>query len=228
MSTFYIARVAPASEDWREAITQGVEVLDRGHVWKESFAPDAFIKTEQPAPVLLDHEDRKVVGRVVSPLTAHGGWHYLTFELDRSQNLSCVALDRIEAGTPVSIGFHPISHDKLLAESGITKRHTVARLDELSILAPNDHPSYPGAKVTQVLKPSAKRAPVARRPVAAAAPVIRRAVPIYREDEELVELHRRLDWHEARGSGVSLEEVLGAMQRELRTLGAGGQLRLVG
>ena len=45
------------------------------------------------------------------------------------------------------------------------------------------------------------------------APVIRR---IHREDEEVAELRRRLDWHETHRTGASFEAILEGMQHELK------------
>ena len=79
------------------------------------------------------------------------------FRLDHSLPRSAIALDLLRVGAPVSIGFHSLEHDRLLAEDGV-KRHTRARLDELSILAPDEIPAYRGAKITSIheLKPTAQ------------------------------------------------------------------------
>jgi hypothetical protein len=79
----------------------------------------------------------------------------------RHTPLACIAADRLKHGTPVSIGARSLRHDKLLAQDNIL-RHTLARLDELSILAPNELPYYPDARVTRIYEPKAK--PVARTP----------------------------------------------------------------
>lgn len=149
----YIARIAPCSEDWREAIRLGEEVVDGGELWTESFAPDAFLASEEPAPVVLDHADHKVVGHITQR-TTHGGWHIAAFTLDHARNLSAVALDLLRIGAPVSIGFRALRHDKLLAEE-MVKRHTIARLLELTILGPNETPAFRGAQITSILERSA-------------------------------------------------------------------------
>jgi hypothetical protein len=143
----YCARVAPCSDDWREAIYNGVEVVDGGKLMRESWAPNAFIASGKPAPVVLSHDESKPVGHIVNRIV-HNGWHIVDFVLDPKHNLACIAADRLRHGWPVSIGARSLRHDKLLAQDGIL-RHTIARLDELSILAPNELPYYPEAKVTQ-------------------------------------------------------------------------------
>ena len=158
----YSARIAPASADWREAIRNGVEVIDGGRCWRESFAHNAFIASDKPTPVVLSHFDDKVVGYVAVRI-AHGGWHIADFTLDHSRVLSSIALDRLRVGAPVSIGFRSLHHDELLAEDGI-KRHTAARLDELSILGPNEIPAFRGAKIMRIHELKPKRASRARAP----------------------------------------------------------------
>ena len=167
---------------------------------------------------MLSHAPDKVVGHVCNRI-AHKGWHHVTFQLDHSKNLSCVARDLLKVGTPVSIGCRSLAHDKSLAERKV-KRHTVAKLDELSILGPGEHPAYAGAQVTEILEPSAKRAPAPARP----APVIRRSRRDLYLEAEVEELRRRLDWHEKHNTGATFEQIIDAMQRELprhgRVLGA--------
>jgi phage head maturation protease len=162
----YICRIAPCSEDWRDAIRNGADVIDRGELLRESFAPDAWIATADPAPAILSHNEKQIVGHVSSRAVS-AGWHVAAFVLDHSRNLSGIALDRLRIGAPVSIGFRAIRHDKTLAESGV-KRYTLARLDELSILAADEKPAFPGARITQILesKTSIVRQPAAKKPPA--------------------------------------------------------------
>lgn len=155
----YTARIAPCSEDWREAIYNGVEVVDDGKLMRESWAPGAFIASEKPVPVVLSHDESKPVGHIVNRI-AHGGWHIVDFVLDPSHTLACIAADRLKHGTPVSIGARSLGHDKLLAQDNVL-RHTLAKLDELSILAANERPYYPDAKVTGIYEPKEK--PIARK-----------------------------------------------------------------
>lgn len=156
----YTCRLAPCSETWREAIYNGVEVVDDGKVMRESWAPDAFIASDKPVPVILSHDESKPVGHLVNRIV-HNGWHIGEFVLDASHTLACIAADRLEHGTPVSIGARSLAHDKLLAQGNVL-RHTLARLDELSILAPNELPYYPDARVTHIYEPKAK--PIMRAP----------------------------------------------------------------
>jgi hypothetical protein len=147
--------------DWRDAIRNGLDIVDRGELWRESFAPDAWITTADPAPVVLSHFDERVVGHVSSRVVS-GGWHVAAFVLDHSRGLAGVALDRLRVGAPVSIGFRRLRHDRSLAEQGV-KRHTLARLDELSILAADEKPAFPGARITQILE---SKTPTVRQPAA--------------------------------------------------------------
>jgi phage head maturation protease len=55
-------------------------------------------------------------------------------------------------GVPVSIGARLIRTDAM--ELIHVRRHTLAHLDEVSILAPNEHPAYPGARISQMIEPS--------------------------------------------------------------------------
>ena len=148
MSVFYIARAAPASADWREAIRLGIEVVDDGVLWRESFATGAFIASERPAKVMLSHAPDKVVGQVCSRVVAVNGWHYVTLHDRPLEELVTCRARPDPVGTPISIGARSLAYDKLLAEEHV-KRHTVAVLDELSIVGPNEHPAYPGAQITQ-------------------------------------------------------------------------------
>jgi hypothetical protein len=164
----YIARVAPASTDWREAIRNGVQVIDDGRTWLETFADDAFLPDTDRVPVLLGHHRTdKPVGWIASR-TVHNGWHVAAFTLDHSRSLSAVALDRLRVGAPVSIGAESLRRDKQLIEDGVM-RHTLARFDELTIVAPNEQPAYRGAQITQILESPAARgsSPSDRAPAAA-------------------------------------------------------------
>lgn len=165
----YICRFAPCSTTDREAIRNGVDVVFDGRRMTESFAPDAFLATTERVPVILSHDPGKPAGYLTQRIV-HNGWHIGPFTLDHSHWASAVALDRLKRGTPVSIGAHTLRHDESLAELGVL-RHTFARLDELSILAADEHPAITGAKIIDVLERS--EAPYARtpaRPVASATP----------------------------------------------------------
>jgi hypothetical protein len=162
------------------------------------------------------------VGQITITI-AHKGWFHADFMLDHSKLLSCVAADRLKVGTPVSIGFHSLSRDKSLAESGY-QWHTLAQLDELSILAPGEKPAFPGATVTHIreLKPSPARntKPVAAVKSTSVQPatstmLIHRAATT-NPNPDLDELNRRMDWVEGRtGRPADLEIVLADLRREL-------------
>jgi phage head maturation protease len=218
----YSAQIAPCSADWREAIRNGIDVVDEGRRWTESIAENAFLPTTKPVPVLLSHDESRPVGEVIVRI-AHKGWFHVDFKLDASKLHSCVAADRLKVGTPVSIGFRTLKHDEQLAKNGVM-RHTLARFDELSILGPGDMPGYPGAKITRIYEPkpatrtNPKPPPAARKPTAAAATaeVIVSRAPTLVEDPFMVEVQRRMDWAERRtGRPANMEDVLNGMRREL-------------
>ena len=193
----YTAKIAPCSRDWREALTSGVEVIERGRRVTESFGERAFIATDKPTPVVLSHEDRLVVGHVTMRFV-HRGWHFADFMLNHSKSMSAVALDRLRHGTPVSIGFTPMRRDpRLDHDDSFFTRHTVARLDEISILRADELPAFSGAKITSILELT-NRSP-------AAAPTADRAVAGETSDEVrpafFDELERKL------GRSVSYENL---------------------
>jgi hypothetical protein len=80
---------------------------------------------------------------------------------------SCIAADNLRRGSPVSVGYRSLRHDKSLAEIGV-KWHTLAILDELSLLRHGERPAYPGAEVTFILPhkriPRTAQTPPAEKP----------------------------------------------------------------
>jgi hypothetical protein len=121
----YSAQIAPCSADWREAIRNGIDVVDDDRRWTESIAENAFLPTTRPVPVVLSHDESRPVGEVVVRI-AHRGWFHVDFRLDASKLLACVAADRLKVGTPVSIGFRTLGHDKSLAEKVSCGTHSSA------------------------------------------------------------------------------------------------------
>jgi len=69
------ARIAPCSETPFLAVRHGLEIVDSDdcQVWRESFAPAAFLAAPTPAPVTLQH-DSPTIGRV-TVVTAFREWH---------------------------------------------------------------------------------------------------------------------------------------------------------
>jgi hypothetical protein len=221
----YEARIAPCAETWREAIRLGVEVVDEGRLVRESFAPKAFGKLNG-APVVLDHDESKPVGRILNGIS-HRGWLVVDFLIDHSKPLSAIALDRLKVGAPVSIGAHSHECDKLLEQDGIVW-HTRATLDELSILQPGGLPAYRGAAITHIYpppktsparaKPKPKPKPPVPRAIAAAVPA---STAVYRttrkpQVDHHAELQRRIDFAEANGHYADIEMIVRNMQDELR------------
>jgi hypothetical protein len=230
----YSAQIAPCSADWREAIRNGIDVVDDGRRWTESIAENAFLPTTKPVPVLLSHDESKPAGEVLVRI-AHKGWFHVDFKLDASKLLACVAADRLRVGAPVSIGFRTLKHDEQLAKSGVM-RHTLARFDELSILGPGEIGAYRGAKITRIYEPKPKPATrttskpsrAARKPTPAvpagtvfygASPYGGGSAVITRRDHkaeaEDAELRRRLDWAEQHQGRVDFELILTNLRLEL-------------
>jgi phage head maturation protease len=227
----YSAQIAPCSADWREAIHNGIDVVDDGRRWTESIAENAFLPTTKPVPVLLSHDEAKPVGEVIVRI-AHKGWFHVDFKLNASKLHSCIAADRLKVGTPVSIGFRTLGHDKSLAEKGVM-RHTLVRFDELSILRADEIPAYRGAKITSIYEPKPKPAtrttpkPAARATAAVptgevfygAGPYGGGSAVITRRDHkaeaEDAELRRRLDWAERHCGRADFELILTNLKIEL-------------
>jgi hypothetical protein len=118
---------------------------------RESLASDAFGTSDRASvPVVLGHDEDKVVGSVTGLVTSRG-WHVAAFMLDASKPLACVAVDRLAAGARLSPGFVSLERDALLDSDGI-HWHQRALLREISILESGDIQWYAGATVTSVLE----------------------------------------------------------------------------
>lgn len=156
----YIAAIAPVSTTPETALRRGVDVAgDNGEWVTESLERHAFTGTDpRTVPVLLRHDARHVVGRLIQ-LSRSGGWHTAAFVLDADRPLAPVAADLLRVGAPNSIGFNPLHHCHSLAEVGVMQ-HTLVQLNELSVLRSGDRPVYPGARVIVVV-PRAGRQPAA-------------------------------------------------------------------
>jgi hypothetical protein len=171
---------------------------------RQLFDPGALTLTpgHTTADVLVDHDHTRVIGTV----------HTLTRVEDIDGPWLCgIATihdrpDWLKRDTPVSVGYKPAgtSHDLFGRGIEVVRR---GLLTELSVLPPwSSGPAEPRAKVLTLHPTETAREPK----------VIRRA---RREpDYELDELRRRLDWHEAHGTGATFEQVVESMKRELRGL----------
>lgn len=126
----------------RDASARGrhaCDVADDGAVWRESYAPGAFIATPTPAPVVLRH-DGPNIGYVFS-VTPHGVWYEaeLVIECDDAQR------DLIRPGRSVST-------DALARSAGMTMVISASAgiVDAVAILADRERPWYPDAKIVSV------------------------------------------------------------------------------
>ena len=136
-----------------DAIHCGATIVDergkRLHGVVRDRRPDLAAK---PCPVLIDHDERFPVG-FVSGVAERDGWNEATFVLNMDKPLSDVACDLLRVGTPVSIGAKSLRRDESLADLGLAipvKRHTIAVLEEVSILSPGVVPAFKGAKVIRI------------------------------------------------------------------------------
>ena len=89
----------------------------------------------------------------VSDVAERDGWHEATFVLNMDKPLADVARELLRVGTPVSLGAKSVRRDESLADLGLAipvKRHTIAFLEEVSILSPGFVPGFKGAKVIRI------------------------------------------------------------------------------
>jgi hypothetical protein len=142
------AKIAPCSATWQRAVRDACEVVERDGVWRESFAEGAFIARATPAPVVLRH-DGPSVGYVFT-VTPHHGWHVteLVLEVDDKQR------ELIRPGRAVSIDARSIRRDDDLDLH--IRRHRLATLDAVAVLADHERPWYPGAEIVSVREAPAR------------------------------------------------------------------------
>ena len=149
----YVARIAPVSLTSTDAIHAGQILIDEsGQRVNESFAAGGLIWPTKPCPVLIDHDEKFPVG-FVSDFAERDGWNEATFVLNMDKPLADVAQEILRVGTPVSLGAKSLRRDESLADLGLAtpvKRHTIAFLQEVSILSPESRPAFKGAQVIRI------------------------------------------------------------------------------
>jgi hypothetical protein len=166
------------------------------------------LKFSEPTPVVIDHDDERVVGHVEVAWVAEDvdygtrvrKWHFASCELNEKPSW-------LERGGGVSWSYHPL-HD-YTAWGTDTKVLTSCVLREISLLSPGVRPAEPLARVCLVRPvepPKPQPAPTPR----VLAPVVTRSVR--RPHSELEELRRRQEWA---GDGVDFELICANLQREL-------------
>jgi hypothetical protein len=217
VSAIYVARLAPLDRDI--AANSQKRGLTLEHCHAAIFALER--KRPDRVQVLLDHDERRVVGHL-DTLTARDGWLEGTFRLDERSTWSGVAENRLKVGTPVSVCYTPTASSDWMRD-GI-RRMVCAELHEVSIVP---RAAIPGAEIILKL-PARKPKPTpasdskpttsvaaapAPKPAPASASAHRTTVDTY------AELQRRIDFAEANGHRADVEQIICNMKAEL---GLGG------
>jgi hypothetical protein len=142
------AKIAPCSASPLHARRDACKVVERDGTWRESFAEGVFIARATPAPVTLRH-DGPSIGYVFT-VAAHGGWHLaeLVLEVDDVQR------ELIRPGRAVSIDARSIRRDDDLDLH--LRRHRLATLDAVAVLADGERPWYVGAEIVSVREAPAR------------------------------------------------------------------------
>ena len=134
----YMARLVPLNQELR------VVDPDEGPI-VEYFDSCAFAHTATRAKdvrLLIDHDDNREAGRFTT-LRRDGAWLLGTFVIDFETTPGVIAYDRLELGTPISIGFTRHTDRPKAGRPGVIHR-ALATLDEASIV---DRAAYKGAEV---------------------------------------------------------------------------------
>ena len=134
----YVARLVPLNQELP------VVDPDEGPI-VEYFDSCAFAPTATRAKdvrLLIDHDDNREAGHFTT-LRRDGPWLLGTFVIDFDTTPGVNAYDRLELGTPISIGFTRHTDRPKRDRPGVVHR-AVATLDEASIV---DQAAYKGAEV---------------------------------------------------------------------------------
>ena len=134
----YVARLVPLNQELP------VVDPDEGPI-VEYFDSCAFAPTATRAKdirLLIDHDDNREAGHFTT-LRRDGPWLLGTFVIDFDTTPGVNAYDRLELGTPISIGFTRHTDRPKAGKPGVVHR-AVATLDEASIV---DQAAYKGAEV---------------------------------------------------------------------------------
>lgn len=139
-------KFAPCSEDGGVlAVRNALPIIDHddGTTWYESFAADAFLVGGQGARITHGH-DGEAIGSVIVAI-ARGAWHYADAVIETNDP---AVLERIHEGRPVSIDAKSLKRDD--DELTRTRRHRLAQLQAVALLADGERPWYEHAKITRV------------------------------------------------------------------------------
>jgi hypothetical protein len=189
-------------------IFSGELVLDpsRRQEGRVLYQAGAFVELPgKEIPVVVDHGDKRIglVRQIFRHADVGVDWHAALVDLTDPLP------SWLRVGTGASFSYIPLSR----TEHNGCERVLRAVIRELTLTSPTHEPREPAARVLTIQRTETKRK--AREEIIEPM-VIRRAAPTHQEDEEIIELRRRLDWHETHRTGVSFEAVLEGMQRELR------------
>jgi len=116
--------------------------VERDGIWRESFAPGAFLAASEPVPVTLQH-DGPTIGHV-TVVTACREWHLADMLIEAHDG----RLDRVRVRTPVSIDARSVRRDD--DDDLRIRRHTLVRLDAVAILGAGEVPWFQHAKIVGV------------------------------------------------------------------------------
>jgi hypothetical protein len=145
MSLLVEVRFAACSQTRSRIVRDGIDVWnDDGQIYRESFAPDAFVKRLKPATFQLQH-DGEVVGEV-GPIVSHGQWYLADCILEDLP----IVRERVKPGARVSLQARALE----FYENPDLRLRRVERaeLDHIALIAPGERAGYlDGAtKVTSI------------------------------------------------------------------------------
>lgn len=159
MSRFFVEfKLCPCSQTADRIVYDGLDTLWEGRLYRESYAPDAFLRRAKPARFRLRH-DSGTIG-IVNVLVAHREWFHGTAVVEDGP-LNKIARDRIKVGTKVSLGARSLQRyenpDLRLV------RHELCELEEVALVGPDQVPGFIGAVVTHVREAPAPATTVVTR-----------------------------------------------------------------
>jgi hypothetical protein len=141
------ARFAPCAETDALMVRHGIETRYGKELYRESFAADCWAAKAEPATIRLGH-DGADVGRVIA-ITPHREWHHASFVVDTEDNaLLELAREQIVVGAKVSLDCRSLKPHK--DDDLRLVRHTLAWLNHIAIVQPDEVAGHPGAIVTTV------------------------------------------------------------------------------
>jgi hypothetical protein len=142
MSLLAQVKFAPCSQTPDRIVWDGLETLWDGRLYKESWAPNAWLKRETLPTFKLSH-DGDDVGEVVIVI-AHNEWHIADCILEDRP----IVRELVTPGARVSLEARSL---KRYEDSDLRLvRHTIADLQHIALVKKGEIPGYLGAVVTSV------------------------------------------------------------------------------